>query len=256
MAKPAWRLERMYMAQCNPSLPTTDWSLVESAGSAVSARQSDAMQMLLLRYLPALKAHVLARWQVSFDQAEDWLQEFLSVKVLEQRLLGRASRERGRFRNFLRTTLDAFIVSQLRHDHAQKRMPGHLGCWEEVQHDVVAPEGEPDRAFEIAWGRQVIAEAVGRMESDCKKSGRQDLWGLFENRILLPILHGSPLPSYEEVVERFGFGSPLQAANALVTAKRMFQRSLRSVLSEYADDDAQVNEELAELQTILAGNRG
>jgi hypothetical protein len=54
------------------------------------------------------------------------------------------------------------------------------------------------------------------------------------------------------VVVRFGFKSPTEASNALVTAKRMFVRALRSVVAEYATDEAGINGEIEELRAILS----
>jgi hypothetical protein len=65
-------------------------------------------------------------------------------------------------------------------------------------------------------------------------------------------LEGKPSPSYQELVERFGFSSPTQASNMLVTAKRTYARVLRSVIGEYARDEQEIDDELADLQAILA----
>jgi hypothetical protein len=235
-------------------MPTTDWVLVESAGAENAADGAQAMQRLLLRYLPALKNHIVNRWRVPIEQAEDWLQEFVSVKVVQQRLIGQARREKGRFRQFLRTTLDAFVIGRLRHENAQKRMPQRWVAIESVEHDLESLEPDADRLFAIAWARQVIDQAIELMRSECELSKRENLWGLFESRIWLPIIEGAAIPPYDTVVQRYGFASPLQAANALVTAKRMFQRHIRLVLAQYADD-ADVEQELSELQNLLGARR-
>jgi hypothetical protein len=61
-----------------------------------------------------------------------------------------------------------------------------------------------------------------------------------------------PMP-YAQLVDQFGFESPIKAANALTTAKRMLDRNLRAVLRDYLDDEADVEQELADLRAILAG---
>ena len=68
-----------------------------------------------------------------------------------------------------------------------------------------------------------------------------------------PALDDAPPEPYERVIERFKFASPAAASNALVTAKRMFERNLRSVVGEYAADDAEIEAELAELRAVVAG---
>jgi hypothetical protein len=94
------------------------------------------------------------------------------------------------------------------------------------------------------------------MESQCQASARPDIWGVFAARLLEPIFEEAKPAAYEELVSRFGFQSPGQAANVLITAKRMFARFLRSVVGEYVAAESEIEAELNELQAILAGARG
>jgi hypothetical protein len=109
--------------------------------------------------------------------------------------------------------------------------------------------------FDIAWARGVIDQAVTQMRAECEKSGRTDVWSVFEYRILEPTLEGSEPLSYQQLVERFGFRSPSEASNILVTAKRMYARTLRGVVGQYACDDGEVESEIAELRKILASGK-
>ena len=236
-------------------VPHTDWSLIRSASSTPSAPQKAALQALVVRYLPALQAHVASKWRNAGGQTEDWVQAFLAAKIVEGTLLSSARPERGRFRNLLRKTLDDFIISQLRHQNAKKRSPGRIGDLESAA-PAVDRGPDPTMAFEIAWGKQVIVEAVERVKRECLASKREDLWGVFESRVLQPALDGSaPAMPYETLVQKFGFNSPLQAANALTTAKRMFERNLRAVLREYVQDEKELENEIIELRAILSRGR-
>ena len=104
----------------------------------------------------------------------------------------------------------------------------------------------------LAWARRVIAESLARMQAECSGSGRADVWGVFECRLLAPMLDGAEPMPYEALVERFALRSPAQASNVLITGKRMFERALRAVVGEYVADEAEVDEEIAELRQILA----
>jgi hypothetical protein len=74
---------------------------------------------------------------------------------------------------------------------------------------------------------------------------------VFECRLLVPLLQQTqPLP-YDQLAQRFGFLSPLQAANALTTGKRMFARLLRAVVGEYVPQD-EVEAEIGELKQSLS----
>ena len=231
--------------------PTTRWSSVARAGSDEAEATRAALDRLLGRYLPALKAHLVYQRRMTPDRADDLLQGFVSEKILQKNLIARADRDRGKFRTFMLYALDNYVVSAMRRASAKKRSPAEgatVGLDEHLDH-VAADEG-PSDVFDVAWARQVLAEVLSRMESECADSGRSDIWGVFECRVLKPMLdRGDPLP-YEELVERFGLKSPAQASNVLVTAKRMFARILQSVVAEYAGDD--VEAEISELRLILS----
>ena len=100
--------------------------------------------------------------------------------------------------------------------------------------------------------RTVIEQALERMKKECNAKDRANVWGVFEVRLLRPVFEGSPPPHYRELVRQFGFRSPIEAANVLTTAKRMFRRNLRSVVEEYVADPRDIEHELRELRAIVA----
>jgi hypothetical protein len=106
----------------------------------------------------------------------------------------------------------------------------------------------------VSWARQVLADAMNAMQGDCLATGRGDVWGVFEGRVLSPLLRGGEQVAYSELVARYGFVSPSQASNVLVTANRMFVRELRRVVGAYTASDAETEEEIADLRRILAGS--
>jgi hypothetical protein len=82
------------------------------------------------------------------------------------------------------------------------------------------------------------------------------VWGVFESRLLAPILHRAEPADYEELVGRFGLASAAQASNVLITAKRMFARIIRAVVGEYALGDEEIETEIRELHTVLGRASG
>lgn len=235
------------------SFPVTHWSSVERAGQGQPDRKREALGKLLVRYLPALRAYLVLKKRIPYEKAEDLLHDFVVNKVLEKDIIARADKDIGKFRTFLLTALDRFVSNRLRDEKAKKRNPAG-GLLISVDDGLDPPDGSegPADVFDVAWAREVIAEALRRMEAECVNSERTDIWAIFECRILQPTLEGTKPLDYREIVGRFGFKSPTQAANALITAKRMYQRYLRSVIAEYAEDD-QVDSEIEELKQILAG---
>ena len=233
-----------------PAIPNTDWMLVAQAADVASAPQKQAMQTLLKLYYPALRGYLGSKWRMSPEQAEEFLQEFLTTKVIGENLIAQAVQDRGRFRSFIRTTLDDFIVTLIRRDALRKRSLAKGGL---DAAELIADQG-PDapQAFDLAVAREVIAAAVDGMKRECAASGRADLWALFEARILQPALDGHTPAPYDSLVEKFDFRSPLHAANTLTTAKRMFERNLRLILSSYSNGQGEVDEEIRDLRAILS----
>jgi RNA polymerase sigma-70 factor (ECF subfamily) len=203
-----------------------------------------------VRYWPALKSHLVARKGIDPDDAEDLLQGFVTSKILEQGVLARVVRAKGKFRTWLLTALDRYVISQQRYQAAAKRSaPGAVRL--DAVPAVVSDSGRAD-VFDLAWAREVLAEVLRRLEAECTTTRRPDLWTLFECRVLAPALDDVPAAPYEQVIERLGFASREQASNALVTAKRMFLRHLRGVIGEYAGSDDAIQEETRDLHRILA----
>ena len=243
------------MSQANSSaspFPNTSWSMVARAAHVRSSVRRRTLEALLKQYLPALRAYIMARRRIGPHDADDLLQGFLAGKVLEQQILRRADRSRGKFRTFLMTALERYAIGEYRKGAAAKRSPGRavepLGEVSEAEH----PSREAADVFDVAWAKQAVEVAVGRMRRECEAGGRRDLWGLFKARVLDPALHGAEPAPYERLVPELGLGSTEKAANLLATGKRMFARNLREVAAEYAEDDADAEDEVRFLRQALA----
>jgi hypothetical protein len=99
----------------------------------------------------------------------------------------------------------------------------------------------------------VLQQTLQRMREECAAEGRQDVWEVFQHRLLGPCLLGTAPLEYDALVQRLGFESPSQASNVLITAKRLFGRGPRAVIAEYTSDDEAIESEIGDLRTILAG---
>jgi DNA-directed RNA polymerase specialized sigma24 family protein len=236
---------------------TTHWSLVVRAGREGLNEESQrrALADLIRRYLPALRAHLMYRRRLEADAADDMLQAFVTEKVLEQGLVGEARQHLGRFRMFLLAAMDRFVVSQIRKQRAKKRSaPGSVPIDEHL--DAADDSAlAPDERIDIAWARELLNQALCRMRRECEVSGRSDVWGIFEGRLLNPILHQAEPIGYDGLVARFKLASPAQASNVLMTAKRAFARSLRELIGEYERNEEQIEAEISELMTVLSRAR-
>jgi RNA polymerase sigma-70 factor (ECF subfamily) len=183
------------------------------------------------------------------EQADDLLQSFITSKVLEQQMLARADRARGRFRNYLLTVLDRHHIDWHRSESVRRRrvevdLP-------EVP-DVADPAAVDTNAFDLAWASALLDQATEETRRRLRADGREDLWDVLRFRVLDPILADAPPPPYEAMLARFGFRTATQACSAVLTARRTFARVLRELIAQYADDEADVDEEIDDLYRILS----
>jgi hypothetical protein len=238
--------------------PATQWSLVDRAARSDAEVHRPALADIVARYLPALRAYLLASRRLPPDRADDLLQGFIADKLVEQRLLRQASRNRGRLRALLIVSLDRYVISQHRKDSAAARVPaeGLAGLPEEDVTVAASSAVDPGDSFNIEWARQLVAEAVARSQAECERSGRPDLWRILDARVLRPSLEGEEPLDYRQLVEELGLATPLQACALLTTAKRLFIRNLRAAAADYAAGDGgcadAVDAEINDLRQILS----
>jgi len=201
-----------------------------------------------------LKGHLIRQMGFAPDDADDCVQGFVAQKVLGKNTLARADAARGRFRVFLLRAFRNFAIGEIRRRHARGRAAMHEGALRlDEAPEIVAAGGRLSHPLDVAWAQRVVAMAIERMRRECADKGRPDLWEIFSCRVLEPVLEQAALPSYETLVQRFGFQSPSQASNLLITAKRMFHRALVATVRDTVADESQVEEEIRELKAILAG---
>jgi DNA-directed RNA polymerase specialized sigma24 family protein len=208
----------------------TSWSAVRAVGDQSTGIRNAALSRLLTRYEPILNAHLVVKRGIKPEQASDLVQSFIQEKVLERRLIQSADPEKGKFRTFLLTSFDRFVIDRWRKTSREPRgvEPPELR----------AREPGPD-VFDMAWAMQVLVEALRRMQAECTRKQRADLWGIFAGRIL-EVLRGASPVSYQILAERHGMTSAKQAANRYSIAEAMFRRNFAETLMDFGDGEAEI----------------
>src|SRR4051812_48067874 len=143
--------------------PTTRWTLLDQAARGDGEGRHKALSDLLRLYVGPIRAFIIARRGVSPDQADDIVQDFLSVKWLEQDLLSRAQRDKGRFRSYLLTALDHFISNWFR--KRRRDTPGAAAAGAAAPgtdsppgppHRPAPPGGPPEEQVDPLLAQQVV----------------------------------------------------------------------------------------------------
>ena len=225
--------------------PATDWSRVRRAAGPDADVSREALDALLRNYHPALCRHVGLKFHVPHERAEDLVQEFVVQRILSTNLLSRADPAKGKFRTFVLTALDRFVIDEFR--KANRKPP----------RSALDPNSlaQPNRlVFDCVWAQSVIVNALQRMRLECQRKGRFDAWRIFFKRLVEPLVQPDKPPSMDELARQCGLDSAKKASNLFVNAKRRFHSHLLDVVREYVPDSDAGDAELLALCRILADN--
>jgi DNA-directed RNA polymerase specialized sigma24 family protein len=236
-------------AAASSQWPVTDWS--DLARTAVSVgKEAERLEQLILRYQRPLRSYFLSVFPFLENESDEILQDFAQDKILKSGWLGRANRARGRFRDFLKSSLKNFVNDRLRKN---ANAPGSLDAL------LIDPPAEQqnDDLFDLNWLQQVLAETLRRMELECQRPvknqlNRPRIWEVFRLRVVQPILGDQEPVGYGELVERCGIRSLFEAHSLLATGKRMFVRLFGQVIGEYEGRGAALREEVEHFRGFLA----
>jgi hypothetical protein len=147
--------------------PLTRWSLVgRAAGAGGDMRVRAAVNELVVRYLPALRAHLVLTRRLSPDDADDLLQNFMASKVLEQNLFSRADEAQGKFRTFLLAALGNYLIDHVRAAQAKKRSVGKDAMQIDEQRSEVIDPGRSSTAPRTSCGSSAKRRG-GRTSGAC-----------------------------------------------------------------------------------------
>lgn len=231
--------------------PTTIWSEIGRIQEGDEETTLESLNNLITTYYVPLKLHLVSKFKVSEEQASEWLQDFVWKKVLLKNLVANADQAKGKFRSFLLNTLDRFVISELR------KRRSNVVALEDISEGEIAGSGMDASAdpMDLAWARTVMVQALQQMQAHCEQTERgKAIWQVFLLRLYAPLLENKePIP-YKELVDRLGFRNDVEAGNALITAKRMFQRFLRTVIGRYLKHEADINKEIRQIIAIFGSS--
>ncbi|MBI4658229.1 MAG: sigma-70 family RNA polymerase sigma factor [Verrucomicrobia bacterium] len=163
---------------------TTHWSVVLAAGDRTAPYSSEALEKLCRAYWYPLYAYVRRRGYEPHD-AQDLTQEFFA-RLLERNYLGRADRERGKFRSFLLAALNYFLADEWDKAKAQKRGGTHtvlsLDDNEVEKRYRLEPASglTPEKIFERRWALTLLDQALDRLRKEMAAAGKAQQFQLLK----------------------------------------------------------------------------
>lgn len=234
---------------------TTIWSEIEAIRTHNETYSIQMLEKLLVKYWKPVYCY-LRRKGFDNESAKDLTQGFFHEVVLGRDLIQRSESNRGRFRTFLLTALDRYVISVHCQHTAKKRHPiskivslesGQLGNLEESQ-----GQASPEQIFQYAWAANLLDQVLVKTRKQCYVTGKGVHWEIFRERILTPIFENTQPLSFENICTKYDVTSETIASNMIVTVKRVFRRALEKLLRELVTSEDQVENEIGELFTILS----
>ena len=237
---------------------TTHWSEIFYANTTDDVRRNTITDVLLRRYWKPVYCYI-RRKGYDNEQAKDLTQAFFHEVVLNSNLLGQADRAKGRFRTFLLTALDHYLIDVYRREKARKHAPrggfvaldyGDLSSLT-TDHSTMSPH----QVFNYIWATEMIDQVISQVKKECYDTGKENHWRVFHAKILSPILDNRASPSLKELCDRHGIDNEAKASNMIITVKRCFRRVLEDILRRFVRTDSEIEDEINELLEIISEGR-
>lgn len=234
---------------------TTQWLEMRALAGLDDRQRRELLNGLISRYWKPVYCY-LRRKGHDNERAKDLTQSFFHEIVMGRRLIEQADEAKGRFRTFLLTALDRYVISVHRYRTAAKRSPtqGTIPLDDDVEAtlSVAAKSMEPDDAFTYVWAVQLLEDTVAELRERCAHDGKDVHWQLFRARVLDPIIAGCQAVPLSELCTQFDIATPVKAENMIVTVKRRFQTAMKDRVREYVASDEEVEQEIRDLMAILS----
>jgi RNA polymerase sigma-70 factor (ECF subfamily) len=233
---------------------TTRWSLVLAASSGSSTTAREALSMLCTAYWYPLYVFLRRRGHAPQD-AEDLTQGFFAV-FLERGAIHSADPGRGRFRSFLLTSLQHYVINEHHRGTALKRGGASVYYGLELEtaegRYAIEPRDEetPERAFDRRWALTLLDRVFTRCKKEYELAGKARLFAS-----LSPLLtEGTTERPYADLARDLETteGAIKVAAHRL---KDRYRRLLRDEVAETVSSPDEVDAEIKHLLAAVGGAR-
>lgn len=171
-----------------PLFTTTHWSVVLQAGAEFSPLARGAVESLCKAYWYPLYVRV-RRLGWGPEDAQDLTQQFLA-RFIERKYLKVADPLRGRFRSFLLTSLNHFVINEWQKGQAAKRG----GQCEFLSFDEQLPETRylaepvdglsPDKLYDKRWAVALLERVLARLRGEYAAAGKGPLFDSLKSQAL------------------------------------------------------------------------
>jgi RNA polymerase sigma-70 factor (ECF subfamily) len=229
---------------------TTRWSLVLGAAARGGERSRSALEALCGAYWYPIYAYVRRRVG-DVHEAQDLTQSFFE-RLLEKGTIAAADPGRGRFRAFLLTACQRFLINEWEKARAAKRGGGRaqvsldFGVGESRYAVEAVDSLTPERLFEQQWAVTLLGRVLDELRAECAAKGKESQ---FER--LKEFLSGASRErEYSAAAAELG----MTEAAVRVAAHRLrgrYRELLRAEIAQTVENAEDVDDEIRSLFSLL-----
>jgi RNA polymerase sigma-70 factor (ECF subfamily) len=257
-SEPMKNHENTDMGGSKECLDNTEWSQINEVRAEDPQRRNAALEKLTAIYWKPVYCYI-RRKGYDNEKAKDLTQGFFYEVILGRDLIAQADKAKGRFRTFLLSSLDRYLVSDHRFETAQKRAPDGIMIPLDsfTLSDVPSPaSATPEQAFTYTWASSLIDSVLADVKAACLAAGQTVHWEVFCSQVVRPAMEGSSAPPLADVCAAHQITSQSKASNMSITVKRRFQKVFREHVRPLVSRDDEVDAEIQEIMRIIAGGAG
>lgn len=228
--------------------PATRWSAIRASAEGGAVTRKQGFSRLITAYWRPVYVYLRFRHQRTDADARDLTQAFFA-QCWERNTFSSFDPARGRFRTFVRTCVDRYVIDQHRSEHAQRRG----GEWDHIPIDVAQLErdtalidpalsSDPERLFEAEWIRSLLLQALTDLRTSYASQSKDLDLAIFEDYELAP----GERPSYAELAIHYRVPATT-VTNRLAAVRRALRaclaenlRALTGTEEEYRDESYRI----------------
>lgn len=223
--------------------PPTQFSAVMAVKSKDAAERQRSLERLLWAYYKPVYKHLRLKWRKEPSDAEDIAHDFFA-RAVEKGIFALYDPSKARFRTFVRTCLDNFVLNAEEARHRLKRGGGFEmvaadGVEAERELGLAAQGTDPEAIFDREWARNLFARSVAVLE---ERLTGLDKRRYFEAFRLYDLHEGPDRPSYADVAAALGLETTT-VTNYLHAARKELRAIVLESLREITSSEEEFREE-------------
>ncbi|HET7711205.1 MAG TPA: sigma-70 family RNA polymerase sigma factor [Thermoanaerobaculia bacterium] len=231
---------------------TTQWSLVLAAGKGGPGDARAALERLCAIYWYPVFAFVRRRGH-SVEEAEDLTQSFFQ-RLIEKGDLAAADRDLGRFRTFLLTACQHFLLNErdrsltLKRGGGQFMLPIDIAVAEQRYQCSLGHAETPEHLYDRQWCLALLDAVLDAVRSEYVEAGKGNLFERLRGFLTMDDAAGRQIDAASDLNM-----SPAAVKVAVHRLRRRYRDALRRRVAETVDTEEAIDDEMRYLLKTVSG---